>query len=1187
MAARRKVKRVAAGVYRRALSPQLRRRLWRLRQSGRDRLTRRIEPLLTVVMPVYNVERYLEEAVESVLSQSYRNLELILVDDGATDSSGTMCDELATADKRIRVIHQPNAGLGAARNTGIAAARGDYLAFADSDDYLLPDAYERMMRSIIRSGSDIVTGNVLRRQGRYLEQSWIQKRSHIEDRTRVSLVDEVELLSDTVAWNKIYRTRFWKKHGKSFPVGKLYEDTATIFHALLHAQGIDIVSAPVYVWRLRDEGDSITQRLLEATNVDDRFEMLDHVETMIRDSGLWRELGNRLLLKVLEVDLWVHVRGLIDTGPAEAIERIQKIAARYWEASPDQVKLGVPAERRVCYWLLANERAEDMLSFRWWYASQAAHPPLVRRNGQVSLDVVTSPVSLDGVPDVALDMDDLAEPIVNVVEVNWTAPAQLMIRGYGYTRYVSDGSQQITIDATNAASGQRLSFPTERMPMVEAALWAADLVYSHDNDGFRCIVDVAALKAVSVTSEAPNAASNEWCFSCRIDDGDISRTTELTKVWKLGSGAVIGASVLADETVATVKTETDKPLRIGFETRGVVAASFEVTGSRASVRLTAKTNANRILFHTPGTATVEANRSPDGTFVADLPASQSPPTIWRARAVTPAGDVRPLIAPAGFVPGFAPNASGVRASVTRTGQAVVEVRPHTAIVEEIGCDSAAVIELNGFLLALDEFEIGVAPEDGYPRVWYPATVTDGRFVARIPTATSTGTSEGRPLPAGKYAVFARRATPDGPAEAELLLSDRAAGTLPLNRLAAVVKVKVLRSRGGIVGLEIAAPVPDEALGRFSQARLAAKYGVSPRNLDDAAVFFLVDIGNNAADSALAIHNELRRRGSRLKLYWGVEDLSVPVPDGGIPVVKRTEEWFAKVNSCRYLVNNYGGMWGLTKDSGQRYLQTWHGTPLKFIGASEARHRGALKPRFDQIAAEAAEWDAFVSPSPYFSALIPSEFLYHGAVLETGYPRNDRLATASAADQQAIRARFDIPAAAKVALYAPTFRDNERRGWRAPLFDGLDLGRLLDLLGRDWVLLLRGHIFNANDDHADRTAGRLIDVTRHGDINDLYLASDVLITDYSSVMFDYAVTGKPMVFFTPDLDAYVAGRGTYFDLREEAPGPLYTKVGDLAAGLADLHGLANLHRDRYDAFRTKFAPWDDGKAAARVIDAFFD
>jgi CDP-glycerol glycerophosphotransferase len=721
--------------------------------------------------------------------------------------------------------------------------------------------------------------------------------------------------------------------------------------------------------------------------------------------------------------------------------------------------------------------------------------------------------------------------------------------------------------------------------MVESARWAADLVYAHDHDGFRCEIDVEQIRAAS-TAESPG---NEWTFSARIDDGDISRTTELMKVWKLGSGAVVGSAVLPDATLAVVKTDNDRPLRLLFDARGVHTTAFEVSGPRVSVRPVRPTALSSVIFTAwDGSARIEAERLPDGGFTAEVP---PPPegelaAAWRLQGLLKSGEVQPLIAPAGFIPGYAPNEHGIRATVTRTGQAIVQARRSTAIVEDAALSADADIELGGYLLAMADFEVGIAPEEGSPRVWLPATVKDGHFTARIPTATSTGNADGRPLPAGKYAVFAREITPEGARAAEILLSEPAAGALPRDELTSLVKVKLIRSRGGILGVEIAAPVADAVIGRYAQAALATKYGASPRQLEDA-VFFLVDVGNNAADSALAIHQELRRRGATMPLYWGVEDLSVPVPEGGIPIVKRSEEWFAKVNRSRYLVNNYGGMWGLRKDPTQRYLQTWHGTPLKYIGVSEARHRGALKPRFDQIAAEAAEWDAFVSPSPYFSALIPGEFLYHGPILETGYPRNDRLATATPDDRAAIREQFGIPPAAKVLLYAPTFRDNERRGWRAPLFDGLDLGRLLDLLGPEWTVLLRGHIFNANDNHADRTAGRLIDVTRHSDINDLYLASDVLVTDYSSVMFDYAVTGKPMAFFTPDLEEYVAGRGTYFDLREEAPGPLHVKVDELATGLLDLDGLAAHHRDRYDSFRAKFAPWDDGKAAARVIDAFFD
>jgi CDP-glycerol glycerophosphotransferase len=222
-----------------------------------------------------------------------------------------------------------------------------------------------------------------------------------------------------------------------------------------------------------------------------------------------------------------------------------------------------------------------------------------------------------------------------------------------------------------------------------------------------------------------------------------------------------------------------------------------------------------------------------------------------------------------------------------------------------------------------------------------------------------------------------------------------------------------------------------------------------------------------------------------------------------------------------------------------------------------------------------------------TSMIESEFLYTGDVLDSGYPRNDRLATATPDDAVMVRDGLGLPRTAKVLLYAPTFRENQRRGWRAELFDALDLDRLMTLLGPDWYVLLRGHSFNARNDQLDRSRGRLLDATLHPDVNDLYIAADALVTDYSSTMFDFAVTGKPMAFFTPDLEQYVVARGAYFDLSEVAPGPLYPDVAHLGDALRDLEGLATQFAGRYAAFCERFTPWDDGKAAARVVDSFFN
>ena len=240
-----RAERLAKSTYRQRLTPHARRRLWHLRQQVVSRINPPQRGKLSVVMPVYNVEAYLDEAVESVLSQSYQNLELILVDDGSTDSSGALCEQIAGRDKRVRVIHQTNAGLGAARNTGIAAARGKYLAFIDSDDYILPDAYAAMIEMQRRSGSDVVTGNVDAARGQ----------------ARLPVLVAVAITSKRQCgpparryagaayghgrMEQALRARFWRRYVKGFPVGKLYEDTATVFTALVHANSIDVVAAPV------------------------------------------------------------------------------------------------------------------------------------------------------------------------------------------------------------------------------------------------------------------------------------------------------------------------------------------------------------------------------------------------------------------------------------------------------------------------------------------------------------------------------------------------------------------------------------------------------------------------------------------------------------------------------------------------------------------------------------------------------------------------------------------------------------------------------------------------------------------------------------------------------------------------------------------------------------------------------
>jgi len=237
----------------------------------------------------------------------------------------------------------------------------------------------------------------------------------------------------------------------------------------------------------------------------------------------------------------------------------------------------------------------------------------------------------------------------------------------------------------------------------------------------------------------------------------------------------------------------------------------------------------------------------------------------------------------------------------------------------------------------------------------------------------------------------------------------------------------------------------------------------------------------------------------------------------------------------------------------------------------------------------AMWDVLLSPNPFSTQIMRQAFRYDGEILESGYPRNDVLRSPDAGSIAAdVRRRLGLPEGKRVVLYAPTWRDNQYYASGRYRFDlRLDLEQAWRRLGDDHVFLIRGHHHMAEDVSAGARPDFAINVTAYPDISELFLVSDVLITDYSSVMFDFAPTGRPMVFFTYDLEQYRDKlRGFYFDFEAEAPGPLLATSDEVVSAIAGIDAVASAHRPAYEAFTAKFCPLDDGKAAARACDRIF-
>lgn len=337
-----------------------------------------------------------------------------------------------------------------------------------------------------------------------------------------------------------------------------------------------------------------------------------------------------------------------------------------------------------------------------------------------------------------------------------------------------------------------------------------------------------------------------------------------------------------------------------------------------------------------------------------------------------------------------------------------------------------------------------------------------------------------------------------------------------------------------------------------------------------------------ADSPRALYEELLRRGDEHESVW-LADPARAQSFGEVPTVPWGSSAAREaLEAADVLIANTHTDTEWTKKQGATYLQTWHGTPLKRI------HWDVLwapEGRLERLQHDVARWDLLVSPSPAATPLLRGAFRYAGEVLETGYPRNDVLTGPRAGTvRDRVRAQLGIPDGRRAILYTPTWRDDAvfAAGGRKPTLE-LDVDRFVAELGDDCVLLLRLHYMLAGALGPLERPG-VLDVSSHPDVSELYLAADAMVTDYSSTMFDFGVTGKPMALFVYDLEDYADRlRGFYFELEPIAPGPLVRTTEELLGELRDLDALAGRWAPRYTAFRERFCGLEDGGATARVLD----
>lgn len=316
---------------------------------------RKASPVISVVVPVYDVEDYLPRCLDSLLAQTHAALDVVVVDDGSPDASGEIAEAYAAGDDRVRVVHIENRGLGGARNEGLRHVRGEFLAFADSDDVVPPDAYATLLSTARAAEADFVTGDVVRLDGDRLTPIRWSSRLH---RSEAQVLDqEPELLGDVFAWNKLFRREFWEETGLTWPERIRYEDQPTITEAYVHARRFATVPEVVYHWRQREDGTSITQQRASVDDLRDRWATKRMAWRTVESLGS-DEVTRVFRDRVLPGDMWRYFRLIPDAH--EAWWRLLVDGVReFWGPERSLTHSILTPVDRLTGWLVEQDRRRD------------------------------------------------------------------------------------------------------------------------------------------------------------------------------------------------------------------------------------------------------------------------------------------------------------------------------------------------------------------------------------------------------------------------------------------------------------------------------------------------------------------------------------------------------------------------------------------------------------------------------------------------------------------------------------------------------------------------------------------------------------------------------------------------------------------------------------------------------------
>ena len=1021
-------------------------------------------PRLSVIVRAVGAGPHLEGAIRSVLNQSFKDLEvLVVVGQGAdTQSSGEqIATRLSTKDRRVRVLPSERGGDLGDLEAALKRARGRLVTIVDGGDALVAGACQRMIQCLDLSGSDVVVA----RSRSLTPSTGARQRTGPprEPRLGEPLVQVPEVVEDLVAGAVMARRWLWTRPRR---LGALRTSPVSLpartLSVLLAATRIDVLDEEVYTWRVGSvargpSADTEPAALLTEVGV------LAQMATCAPPSVRRRLVAGRLNRDLVRLAERAH------RERPDFVRGLRRTATRVLPAAEDSLWDSTSLLDRLVLWLLMRddpasaEELEDLIGRR---LEDLNRLPLVLEAGTLRpeprfLERITVPGRLTELQDVDLRLH------VSTDTARWVGPRTLEVRGCAWVWGVDPSlTDRPVIEVVDADGRVRRRTEVDRCQAPRADLEAGDPWRSYLPSGitvrlrlepgrtvwFRVVTRVAGRRVWTWMPQP--AGSSRWrlapsesgrCLAVRGERGLL----QVASV-KVGSrGSELLPSMPIDVVLHGACLALD----------ATMVLSGTVTGAPAELDIVVSCSGGRM--------TVPAVLAPGGEWTANLDLVD--PDV-QLGTYTVGWSATPEDEPDHRIEG-----------VCRAGE---------------GIDGPAV-----------EAPIVPAPAGG----------------AAVPDDVVPGGGSGRP---------ARRA-------------------------------RIITRRDGSVAVAVIPPLTPRERSRRGRRLLVEREAEALR----PAVFMESFGGRSGGDNPAAICEDLAAHDVRAPLWWSVVDGKVPVPSGAVPVVVGSQEWVEALRTSRVIVTNDHLPDWFSKREGQHLLQTWHGTPIKKLLHDAAP--GSVSLCYQRLMArQVRQWDLLLAQNREAEQRLRRALGYSGQVRVGEYPRNVKLLGGIEVGRR-VRSDLGIGEEQRVILYAPTWRERLRHP------EGLAghsngqglLGEVYPAHRTDAVVLMRTHHMNRA-----RPGPGLVDVSRYPNIEELMMAADVLVSDYSSIFLDFALTGKPAVVYAPDLERYRdVERGLYGDWPRRSGLPVALDHDELTFHLNRILGDFDVQAARREVLEVDPAP----------------